>query len=490
MAHVRAIVKTLVAAWFAAFCGAGLVSGQMPQAPPTRTQLYGEVAALKTAGGIPKQDLAKAKLAFEAFAKFHADYVSYPKTYTAPQEFRSEPPPPGSPLTIDQLINNEINRHILVPSPIPVPNPVGNQPGFALASGPNDADYIRELGIALDKSLGDVVRQSNDRIVRVNAARMLAAAARSGAHAHYPTITELITNPNTDPEVRYYALQGAANLLAAYDLNDYRSRKHSNGPKEVGALIVAVQDAVLKADALLPVTQVAAGKDVQKVVPPDQVPVLQFIRRQAVRALGQVRFAEFEVEKNTKLYPAHTLALVALSRVPIPTYKLDGDKVEVVAAPKTLGDSADAAEAVLGILNMAPPKGGAAAKQYAAPMAYVVASGVATWAAPRATNPADKSLPWKGTAARMEDGLKTWQGLFDVNFNPAQPSIKADLVPAPVAGVSKAITDNVLNPMNSPTGTVAVNLLLAFQKDVLRQDKGLTPQPFLPPTPPPALPIP
>lgn len=484
MAHVRATLTTL-AAGFAAVVGVGLASAQPGPLPP-RPANYGDVVSLKSAGPISKDALPKARAAFEAFAKFYADYVSHPKVHTAVQEFRPEPPPPGSPLTVDQMIF-EINRHLLVPSPVQVPNPIATQPVFSLASGANDADYIRELGTALDKSLGEVVRQANDRIVRVNAARLLAAVCRSGAQAHYPTVTDLITNPATEPEVRYYAIQAAANLLAAYDINDYRSRKHSHGPKEVGALVAALQNCVLKPDSLVPTVDVPDGKNVRKVVPPDQVAVARFIRRQAVQSLGQVRFAEFEVEKGKLIYPAHTLALVALGRVPVETFSVSADKVDVGPAPKSpqgIAEAADAAEAVIGILNMAPPKGGAAAKQYAPVMADVIASGVITWATPRAATPADKSLPWRGTAARLEEGLKTWQGLYDVNFNPAQPVVRQDLVPPAAAGVAKAVTDNVLTPMNSPTGTVAVGALQTYQRDVIRKDKGLTPRPFLAPDSP------
>lgn len=489
MARLRASLLAAAAVAVVVVVGPVDIAGQDKSKAPQRTPQQNEVAVFKAAGVIQKAELPKAKAAFEAFAKFYADYLQYPPTYTAPQEFRPEPPPPGSPYTVDQLIN-EVNRHLLVPSPVPVPNPVANQPSFALVTSDKEADYVRELGAALDKALGEVVRTANERVVRVNAARMLAAACRSGAHAHYPTITDLLKDAKTEPEIRYYALQGAANLLAAYDLNDYRSRKHSNEPQAVGDLIAAVQDCVLKPELLAPTVELAAGKEVRRVVPPDQVPVVRFIRRQAVQALGKVRFAEYEVAKGKVLYPSHTLALVALGKVPVETYTVSSDKdgnakAELAVAPKSaqgVAEAADAAEAVIGIMNMAPPKGGAAGKKYAAPMADVVATGVITWATPRAANPADKSLPWKGTAARMEDGLKTWQGLFDVNFNPAQPSINAGLVPATVSGVAKAITDNVLDPINNPTSrTVSVTGLQTFRDTVLRMNKDLTRQPFVAP---------
>lgn len=500
MAHVR-VSHVALAACFAVVGLSGGTTAQQP-APkksdlPQRTSQYLEVAVFKSAGGVTKGEAAKAKVAFETFAKYHAEYVANPVTHTAPQDFRPEPPPPGSPLTVDGLIN-EINRHLIIPSPVLVLNPVPNQPNFATATARDtemiakESEYIRELGAALDKALGDVVKQSNERVVRVNATRMLAAACRSGASAHWPTVTELLTAPNMDPEVRYYALQAAGNLLSAYDINDYRSRRHAADPKTVGTLIAAIQNCVLKADAILPLVDVPDGKGAnRKVVPPDQVPVLQFIRRQGVRALAQVRFAEFEAEKGKNLYPAHTLALVALTKVPVETFNVSGEKVEIVVAPKSAGgvsEAADAGEAVLGILNMAPPRGGAAAKQYAAPMADVIATGVVTWVGPRSADPASKALPWKGTALRLDEGLKTWQGLYDVNWNPAQPVIRPDLVPGPAKDVAKAVTDNVLTPLGSATGTVNVTGLQTYQRDVLRKTKDLTPRPFTAPDSP-ALPL-
>src|SRR5262249_42969035 len=161
-------------------------------------------------------------------------------------------------------------------------------------------DYIREFGAALDTALKDVIEKNPDaRIIRVNATRMLAAACRSGATAHYPTVLGLLTNPTTPPEVKYYALQAAGNLLAAYDVNNYPPRAHTAKPKEVAPLIAALQDAILKPETVLPTP---GGT-----VPPDQVAVRAFFRRHAVRALAQVRFAEFKVPDGPTLFPAYTL---------------------------------------------------------------------------------------------------------------------------------------------------------------------------------------
>lgn len=500
MAHVRVTLAAL-AVTITTIGGSAVVAQPPGKGPnlPQRTGQYLEVAAFKSAGGVTKADAAKAKAAFEAFAKYHADYVSLHATHTAPQDFRVEPPmtSPSTPLTVDQLIS-ELYRNLLVPSPLPVLNPVPGQAAIGTASARDgemiakESEYIRGMGAALDKALGDIIRQSKEQVVKINATRMLAAACRSGAQDHWPTVTKLLTDPGIEPEIRYYALQAAGNLLAAYDITDYRSRRHAADPKTVGALIAAVQNAVLKADAILPLTDVQDEKGVvHKVVPPEQVPVVKFIRRQAIRSLGQVRFADFEAEKGKTLYPAHTLALAALNKLPIASFQINKDKIEYGPATKKendTSDAADAGEAVLGILNMAPPKTGAAAKQYAAPMADVIATGVINWVGPRSAVPADKSLPWKGMAIKLDEGLKTWQGLYDVNWNPVQPAIQAGLVPQPAKDVAAAVTSNILDPLGTTTRPVNVTGLQTYQRDVLRKTKDITPRPFLAPDSP-ALPL-
>ena len=136
-------------------------------------------------------DPKRAKEAFKAFAKYNAEYISHPRVYSTPQEFV---PPKGPPVQTSEQLISEMSRSIIVPAP-----------GSMI--GPDQADYIRELGIALDAELKSVIERSTVPVVRINAARMLAAACRSGAEIHYGTVTGLITNPNTPPELKYYAFR-------------------------------------------------------------------------------------------------------------------------------------------------------------------------------------------------------------------------------------------------------------------------------------------
>ena len=114
----------------------------------------------------------------------------------------------------------------------------------------------------------------------------------------------------------------------------------------------ALLDAVTKPGSILPVP---AGTTLGK----DQQEVLTFIRRQAIRALAQVRFAELRVAKEPgpgDLYPAFTLAQIAVSD-------------PAISPPPT---ETEIAEAVIGLCNMTPPTRAAEREQYAYAMADAI----------------------------------------------------------------------------------------------------------------------
>lgn len=385
-------------------------------------------------------ELKQAQQDFELLAKYLAAVVADTRIYTAAQEFNPSPLIPK----LDDIVRS-FEGYIRVPAP-------GNR------VGPDDADYIRELGIAVDKELGEVVRNSSDRIVRVNAARLLASACRSGAAVHYPTVTALLANANTPAEVKYYALKAAENLLAAYDLNDIRSRKHSNNPKkanELAELVQAIEDCIVKPNTL--VAGGAAGADGKvPAMTADQQNVVAFIRRQAVKALGQLRFATIPGPTGAPIYPAHTLTRV-----------IESDPA-VVPPP----GEAEVAEAVIGLCNMAPSKG------YVPEVAAdAVATGVIAFASKRSSNPADKSIAWRGYAGRMSEALKLWKGLFDGNFDPARPTAyDPTAVPKVVNDVAAAADRMVLMPIDKADPAVKVDVegLKGIRRDLRADPKKST----------------
>ncbi|MBA4066358.1 MAG: hypothetical protein C0501_22120 [Isosphaera sp.] len=412
---------------------------------PTRPNLD-FVTAARDGRGISKEELDTTRKQMAALAQYYAAWVAHPLVHKAAAD-PGKVPPGAFFLTVDGAIA-ELNRYVADPTP-----------ANAARWTADKADYIRELGVALDAPLKKLVETDPDRVVRVNAARVHAAVCRSGAAAHWPTVTEWLTNPNTPTEIKQYALQAAANLLAAYDVSDYNTRRHAvpfgkgaggankdvaraDANKVIGALVAAVDKCVTDPNALVafPGGKVAdAG--------PDQVAVAAFVRRQAVRALAQVRFVTLPgPDGQTPLYPAVTLARVCLA------------DPALAPAPGLVPTPADCGEAVIGLCNMAPMVEAAAAKNAYVPLkgynhhaaAEAVAAGLVTFATPR-VDPLNRSLPWRWYAARVGDAVRNWRPLFDPRFEATRPAVynpKLTEAPgSPVAELVQRTQELIITPM-------------------------------------------
>jgi hypothetical protein len=454
----RSTARTLLAAGGFAL----LVSLAAAQDPALPTKSGAAVDALNTykeARGIPAGELKNARAAFASFAKYYADLVAHPTVYKAMQDPKIGATGPRVP-TLDWDTNTgvlrDLERFIMVPDP--ANRIAANDPRPKV--GPDQADYIRELGTALDAALKPLLEGANpERIVRVNAARVLASACKSGAHAHYPTVTALLKNANTPPEVKYYALEAAGNLLAAYDLVEYRVRLHSHGPKEVGELVQAVQECVTNPNALVP----GLPAKVEEITP-DQAAVVSFLRRQAIRALGQVRSASIPGPDGQSLYPAAVLARVCVS------------DPALGPAPSP----SECAEAVIGLCNMAPVYLGNPIKEYN-PDAVVeaMAVGLINFAKPR-TNPTDRSLPWRGYSARLADAFRNWRPLFDPLFDPTRPTVFSPAAtPARVNELIERAQAAILTPIDKVgldgkpdlTATIDIQRMNDFVRDLRANPK-------------------
>jgi len=404
----------------------------LPKPPPS-------ISGYKDTTG---KDLNKAKGDFITFAKYQAEIISHPRIYSTPQEFV---PPKGPTVPSTDALITDLGRSILVPTP-------------NSNIGSDQADYIRELGVALDQELKIVIDRNPTPVVRLNAMRMLAAACKSGAQIHWPTVTGYIANPNTPGELKYYAFQAAGNLLAAFDLNDYSARKHAHKPKEVSDLIAALQNAIVKPGAIVPAPPAGVA------LSPEQIDVVSFIRRAAIRALGQARYSDRVPGPGAPdLYPAHTLARVAVSD---PAIQPPPSDTEV-------------AEAVIGLCNMSPPSKSTEKEAYAYAMADAILTGLTTFATKKAATPLDATLPWRSYGARLSDALKAWRPLFELGYSPAKPlAFTQGAAPKVVDDVLAEAERRVLLPMYDK-GSVDVNGLKQYRDNSIRGDKKFTHSPFV-----------
>ncbi|QJX00351.1 hypothetical protein [Frigoriglobus tundricola] len=424
MPRTRFITWTLLAVGGFALLPAA-ASGQAPLPKKPDTARIIELRELPR-GGIQKAELKEAREHFAKLAKYYADTIAHPDVWKASQDFKIETPGALRPPTIDgpEGLLRDLDRYLL--EFVPGTKTPNLEP----------LDYIREFGAALDAALKNLIETHPEPIVQINAARVLAHVARTGAPAHYTTITALLSNANTPTGVRNYLFHAAGAVLSAYDPNDPVLRKHSGDPAAVGALIKVLDDAITTPSMLL--TGLPADAKVDDIAQ-DQLLVIGYVRRQAVKALAQCKFASFPGPGGKTIYPAFTLTRVAR-----------GD-----SALAPLPGPAEAAEAIIGICGMAPVfeqnKGGfAAVKGYNPDVAVeAILAGLITFAKPRAGDAFNRSLPWRTYALRIAGGMRDWRPLFDPDFNPNQPNRFApQLVPASVEELLKEVVPKVLAPMD------------------------------------------
>jgi hypothetical protein len=449
MTLARLTAWTLLAA-----IGFGLVYQPVTaQDPPLPTKKADALEAVSTykegeSRGIPTAVLPTVQKQFLAFANYYGEMVKHPLVYKHAQDPSVKDPSGRTIFPLDGVggIIPDMQRFIVEPIPFNASRVTKDR-----------GDYIRELGIAFDNVLKPIINENPERIVRINATRMLAAACKSGATAHYPTVTALLTNATTPPDVKHYALVAAGNLLSAYDVYNYRSRRHSNGwkndqqkgagDKELAELVVAIEKHVTDPAAIM--TNVQNFKAAE--TPPDQKEVVRFIRRQAIRALGEVRFAAIPAaDGKTLLYPAYTLARVCVSD---PTLLIEPSPTEC-------------AEAAIGLTNMSPIRDSDILKDYEVEtLVEAITVALITFAERRAANKDDKSIDWRGYALRLSEGLKTWRLLFDFGFNPMQPNTFPGKTPPAVDDLAQRVQTNLLTPIESG-GNVDMENLKSFLRQL------------------------
>ncbi len=422
----------LVGAGFALFAGTAPAQPD-PTLPKKDSAAVTAVTGYRDIGrgGMSKDDVKAGKDSFAKFAKYYADVIAHPSVYKGPQEFKVERL--DNPYTIDGPNGILVDLARFQYEPVP---------GSNKKATADHAVYMQEYGIAFDAALKKLIDTHQDTIVRVNAARLLAYICRGGAPVHFATLTSLLSNANTRTEVKYYLFHAAANLLAAYDVNWIKTRNHvgqTDDPKPLGALVKALDDCVTNPAMLV----AGLPKNMSDEATPDQLAVVGLVRRQAIKALAQVRYVTVAgPDGKTPLYPAYTLARVALS------------DPALIPAP----GPADTAEAVIGLCNMAPVevKGDRVnpVKYNADAAIEAVTAGLITFAKPRAANAFDRTLPWRSYSLRLADGLRTWRPLFDPDFDYLVPN-KADMtrVPAVVEEFYKDVVPKVLAPMDKVDGS-------------------------------------
>lgn len=349
--------------------------------------------------------------------------ITDPVLYAAPEA------DPKKPTELRPIPNNEtvqyrideFDKSILKPA-------LGSKLNF------DQFDYIVHYGQVLDQVFRELLAPEMPAHIRVNAMRMLALAARSGAPAHAPMIIEMIANADTPPEILNYALQAAGNLLAAYDPRQDGLNLHIHTIKdpELVKLINTLEGVLnrrtpygLQGELRQAQQKEPAGEAAEPAAPQisdEQAMVMRFVRRQAVRALSEVRYPSFtEAKSGETVRPLYLLCRVAANDGPF---------------MPDLG-SEEYAAAVLGLLNLKSLRG-----VDLDTLQTCIALGTQNFGTRKARNAADTSIPWRFNAARMNARLAEFTQVAGAKanplaellaarvFTPLEQNIKASTVPS------------------------------------------------------------
>jgi hypothetical protein len=324
----------------------------------------------------------------------------------------------------------------------------------------DNADYIKELGAAFDRALVPLLKIDDPRasLIRVNAARMFAVVSETGAPALGKTIIALLNDPKTPPEVLLSTYVAAEGYLAAYDayaVGRVDANRHSGEPADIISLVQSLERHVIfprempygpvaekvfrsvpspaqpAANGAAPVAgqQPTAAKLETTGLTPEQVAVVRYFRRHAVRALAKVRFDILGGKSNLpEVRPAFTLARVAI-----------GD-----AAVSPQPSAAEYADAVIGLcgMNLSP-------QTNVDVLTEAMAGGVVGFAIPKNQNGEDRSIPWRLYAIRLGSAFNDFKA--SINKNPTAFAGKAQ-----ITSLTDAVFSSVVSRLERAEGETRI----------------------------------
>jgi hypothetical protein len=335
----------------------------------------------------------------KAVLEGRAKQLIYPVThfeyYSSPESPTAELTPRTDEKTVAKLLS-DLRSQLLVIAP-----------GDASVPAPK-LDFARAFGEAAVKAVDDVLAKGPQPVVRMNAMRMLAVVAETGAPAATERVIKLLADKEKLPvDVLYYALKTAENAISAYDPGRSADAQKWVNRDKYYALVTAVDDIVNKVPATVALQtylpdQLGSGTLTTDPKNPPKAPsqltseqeaTVQAFRLQAVRALAKVKTEVVYDSKNeNKRRTAYTLAKIAVS------------DTTLVPAPS----AREVIEAVGGLATAVPND------PELDPLVLVVAMarGVGEYADKKIPGQAETgpvAQQWKLTGARMKATFQLWE---------------------------------------------------------------------------------
>lgn len=239
--------------------------------------------------------------------------------------------------------------------------------------------FITEYGKALDKELVFVLKNASKPIVRVNAARMLALTAKMPYVGIADSLVAILKDEKELDGVKMYACEGLREVLQHNDKIEPK-RSAIVDPKKLAEIANALIDYITK-------TSPKAATD------PETARVVQFTRREGIRALAAIRESVIrDAKKSVLATPALPLLRIAMC------------DPKIVPQPSL----SEQAEALAGFCSMridADMDVGAAVRGV-----HVAIMDLTRKQNADPDNPGrERTLPWKITGAKLTQAMDKWK---------------------------------------------------------------------------------
>lgn len=249
-------------------------------------------------------------------------------------------------------------------------------------------------------------------LLMINAARYVAALGKSGYEDLADTAIAMIENPAIHDAVKLYYLQALKNLFATPNQDAPEKSVFKNAAREQKAIKTLINFITRKP---------AISAD----TPQDEIDGYRFVRREAIRALGNVRYSVVRSQGEVLSVPGLILLRVAnMDRSLAPTPSIS-----------------ERVEALVGYLQLAPDKEvnmdftagfvGTALRDLA--VEYKTAKplppkGTAAADLPKEPLPERDTIAWKYAATRLSVAIKSWKDRWQNDLPPPRPADQARLV--------------------------------------------------------------
>lgn len=240
-----------------------------------------------------------------------------------------------------------------------------------------------QLLAALAFRLRDVLANEKP-VASVNAARLLARLTEEGSEAAGDVLAEALRDPQNNDGVKYYAAQGLKNLLERW-AREAASPDPPIVPRDRPARLANFAEALFEVIHRQPPFDLAKARR-------EEIEGLRILRREAVRALAQMRTAALTDQRGQT-----------------PTVRIAQEMLKVVASdglepPARLDEQLEAA---IGVTHLPTKKPDLYQPDYALYQVALLTAHFAGLSADKSPeDPLSQKFPWKYYAARLADGVE------------------------------------------------------------------------------------